>query len=72
MTRIGNTYKGPNGTFTSVHYRRNGEWFGGVWDRQTNKRTYGISVYGSGPAAEEGMRMAEEAAGPGSRMVLPK
>ena len=71
MANIGNTFEGQNGKFTGVWYKRNGEWFGGVWDRQTNKRTYGLSVYSAYVAAKEGGEMAEKAAGEGAKMLLP-
>ena len=71
MTNIGNTYEGRNGKFTGVYYKRSGEWCGGVWDRQTNKRKYGPSVRSAYAAAEYSGRTAERAAGDHAKMVLP-
>lgn len=71
MTRISNTFKGTNGTFTAVYFKRSGEWFPGVWDRQTDKRKYGIGCYSAYAAAGEAMDKAKLAAGDGAEMVLP-
>ena len=70
--QIGNTYKGDNGKFTSVYYKRDGGWHPGIWDRQTGKRTYGIAQCTSGAAAETSMQRAKEAAGVGAEMILPE
>lgn len=70
MTNIGNTFTGQNGTFTGVWYKRNGEWFGGVWDRQTGKRVYGPSVRSAWAAATVAEDEARRAAGADAKMLL--
>lgn len=67
---IGNTWKGENGTFTGVRYLRNAEWFGGVWDRQTDKRTYGIGLRTARDAAEVAEHVTKKAAGKNAVMQL--
>jgi hypothetical protein len=71
MTRIGNTFEGQNGSFTSIYYKRAGEWFPGVRDNQTGKRTYSACVRDSWCAATAAMDAAQKAAGEGARLVLP-
>lgn len=70
MTRTSNSYTGDNGTFTAVYYRRSGEWFPGVFDWQTKKRTYASGVRSSWAAAEAAMEMAKKAAGENAMMIL--
>ena len=70
MINHGNTFTGKNGSFTSVYYKRNGEWFPGVQNNQTGKRVYGCSVRDSWCAATEAAVLAESAAGKGAKMVL--
>lgn len=70
MTNIGNTYEGSNGKFTGVWYKRNGEWFGGVWDRQDGKRVYGASVGTAWSAASVADDEARRAAGADAKMIL--
>ena len=69
MAYTGNTWEGENGTFTEVRYFRNGEWFGGVWDRQTDKRTYGIGLRIARDAAEVAEHATKKAAGKNAEMV---
>ena len=71
MIRTANTFNGTNGSFTGVYYKRNGEWFPGVRDNQTGKRTYSASVRDSWCAATAAMDAAKAASGKGAQMVLP-
>lgn len=70
MTYFGNTYKGANGTFTGVRYKRDGAWFGGVHSAKTGKRTYGVAMRSAWDAAGYAEDQAKIAAGEGAEMVL--
>lgn len=70
MPQIGNTFTGANGTFTGCYYRRSGEWFPGVWDRQTGKRHYAVSVCNAWAAAGSAGDMANAKAGAGAEMAV--
>ena len=69
-TYTGSTFEGANGKFTAVRYKRNGEWFPGVWNRKTDKREFFAGCSTSGGAADTAARKAESAAGEGAKMAL--
>ena len=69
MTRIGQTWEGANGTFTEVYYKRDSEWIGGVWDRQTNKCKYGHACNAERHAAAYARYVTKNTAGKDAKMV---
>ena len=70
MTHTSNTFTGANGKFTGVYYKRNGGWFGGVWNRQTGKREYGSEVNSAWAAATVAAQTAERLAGADATMDI--